>query len=245
MQNRDAQKPKRRISFRFVLVLGVLAFILVILLLSPIFHIRQIDIIGNYIITDREILDISELSVGMNIFTFNGRRIAGQIDSLPYSAGVSILRELPDRVIIQINERSPVANIRLGNTSTYLLIDGTGMVLAAGQNYTRGLPRMTGLGFGGFSVGEFLQVDNPGVFNDILLISDFFALYDFIPDLVNFSNPRDIVIYYGNFEIAFGNMEDAGRKTRYISAFLQQTDFDRGFLDMRDLANNPRFRLSR
>jgi hypothetical protein len=78
-------------------------------------------------------------------------------------------------------------------------------------------------------------------------LADIFAVYDFFPDVVDFSNPRDIVMHQANFEIAFGSMEDAQTKVRYLKGIESSPPhgMDRGFIDIRDVNGNPRFRLSR
>ena len=241
---------KRRISFRFIVFLAVLCFVATGILLSPIFKIKQVDVYGNFVLTTAEIKEAAQIEAGMNIFSFGSYSALRRVVALPYAHTVSIERQLPDRIIIRVIERQAVANVATGEgIPTYLLIDGEGMVLKTGQAAVPHLPKVTGLGFSGFSVGQFLVLDNEGaarIFEDILYLTDIFAVYDFSPDIVDFGSPRDIVIYYENFDIAFGSMEDAQQKVRYLKGIMETPPhgMDRGFIDIRDV-NSPRFRLSR
>jgi len=237
--------PKKRLSFKFVAILAFLVFLMVGVLLSPIFRITQIDIIGNNAISREDILAASQLAIGDNIFAFGASGAVGRIiDSSPYIRAAAIGRDLPGNITIQVQERVATANIRLASGNTYLLIDDTGMVLASSPQAVHHLPRITGLHFTSFSIGQYLQLDNTAVFNDILLLSRIFTIYDFFPDMVDFSNPRDIVMFKGPFDIAFGNMEDAQRKVRYLESIVRQSPLDVGFIDVSD-PNSPRQRLSR
>ncbi|MDR2166721.1 MAG: FtsQ-type POTRA domain-containing protein [Clostridiales bacterium] len=238
---------KKRLSFRFFVILAVLAFALVGVMISPLFRVAEIEIYGNAVLTEAEILAAFELETGVNIFAFSTTRAAERVNALPYSRFVTVSRQLPDKITITMQEREPAANIRLG--AAYLLIDNAGMVLSTGQSPIRGLPIVTGINFANFAIGQYLQVEQNAVFGNILYLSRYFALYELNPDIVDFTNPRDIIMRAGNVEIDFGNMEDAPRKVRYLRAILDdlpEMGFDMGFIDIKDISNNqPRFRLTR
>ena len=238
------RKPKSKTSFRIIIILFIFFLVGVIAILSPLFRISQIEILGNINISREEVLEVSNLTTGTNIFAFNARRASDNIMALPYAYVATIERALPDHVIIRIHEREVVANIRVLDTSTYLLIDKVGTILEVSQRPIASLPTITGVDIDAFVVGEMLQSDNSSIFENILELSTFFALYRFFPNIVDFSNQRDIVINYGNFKVAFGNMEDAQRKVRYLSSIVQAQPLDRGFIDMRDLEAHPRIRFS-
>ena len=235
---------KKKSSFKIILTLATLLFLIVIIVFSPLFRISQIEIIGNFQTSRQEVLETGDIQVGVNIFSLNARQAADAISALPHIRAVSIERELPDNVRIRIFEREQTANIRVLDSSTYLLIDSEGIVLQVGQRPVGSLPIVTGIHIGNFSLGDSLQTDNPLIFDYILELSSFFALYRFFPDIVDFSNQRDITLFYENFEIAFGNMEDAQRKVRYLSGIIEARPIDRGYIDMRDLEIYPRIRFS-
>jgi len=208
------KRRKRRSSFKFVLVFAVLSLAVVFVLLSPIFNIQQVEIIGNAALTEREILDVSQIALGMNIFSFNARQATQRVLHLPYTATVAIRRELPNKVVINLQERVPMVNI--ATNYGYSLIDDTGAVLENAAVATSSLPTVYGLDHA----------------STALYLFQVFAVYDFFPYSVDFSNPRNIIIYKNNFEINFGSTEEAQRKTRYIRSILHQVSLDGGFLDV-------------
>ena len=226
---------KLRKGFKVFIFVFFLIFILAALLISPIFHVGQIDIIGNYEISRQEILSVAELSVGVNIFSFSARRTTQLVENLPYVYEASIIRQLPDRVAIYLRERAPVASITIAAAATYLLIDAHGVVLSAHYQPPLGLPQITGLHFEEFIIGRPLQLDNPSLLEDVLQLCAVFIAYNFMPNLVDFSNSRDIIIFKGNFKIYIGTMDDAGTKIRNASEILQQSPVDRGSLDIRNV----------
>ena len=237
------RKNKR---FSIFFALAIVALIATAALVSPLFHIRQISIEGNSAISTEDILNQAKIVQGQNMFAFSASAVGRQINLLPHVKEVSVVREFPDVVIISIIERTPVANIRVGNSGTYLLIDNDGMVLSARTQPTGGLPVAIGINFANFAIGEYLDVENNLVFRDIIQLSRVFARYNFSPDVVDMSNPLDIVLQACNINIFFGEMVDTDRKMQYIAAITEQFETqDRGFIDIRDVSIPPRFGLIR
>ncbi|MCL2574112.1 MAG: FtsQ-type POTRA domain-containing protein [Defluviitaleaceae bacterium] len=233
---------------RFVtsLVVAMTVFVAVAILLSPLFAIRQIDIIGNSFLCAEDILGRTELETGQNMLAFSASTVEAQISELPYVREVEVLREFPDTIVISIAERVPVANIRVANSAIYLLIDDGGMVLESAAEPIHVLPVITGIDFANFAVGEYLDVEGESIFRDVLRLSRLFTRYSFFPDIVDMSNLADIVFHTDNLNILFGNMSDMDRKIQYISAIMEQFAVEtRGFIDIRDINEHPRFGLIR
>ena len=244
MKLKRAKKQKK--ILRFVIVLAVLAFLAFAILMSPLFEINRIDIEGNRTISDVEILRASGLAVGQNLLAFSASTAEGWIEALPYVLSASVTRNFPDGLTITVTERTAVANVRLGNTSTHLLIDETGMVLETAPRPMEGQLTAIGIDFTHFAIGEYLVVDNPVVFDNILQMSRLFRRYDFFPDIVDISDPLDIVLHKGDTGIYFGDISDADRKIQYLQAISQQFPLGvRGYIEIRDINERPRFGLIR
>ena len=243
MERRKRRKKRKPVAF---FVFTAVAFTVVAVLISPLFEIRQIDIIGSSFICDEAILSHAQLETGQNMLAFSASTVREQINQLPYVQDVDVVREFPDRIVITVEERIPIANIRVAHSATYLLIDDAGMVLESASAPAPALPVAIGIDFASFSVGEYLDVEDNLVFRDMLRLSRLFARYSFFPDIVDMSNPVDIVFQTENLNIFFGNMSDMDRKIQYISAIKEQFSPEtRGFIDIRDIGRPPRFGLIR
>ena len=81
---------------------------------SPQFSIREIVISGNQKAQKEEILYLSGLEPGENIFSFSLSGVKKSIEYHPWVKSARIRKELPDRVVIEIKEEEPVAIICLG-----------------------------------------------------------------------------------------------------------------------------------
>ena len=235
------RKAKRRLSFRFIATVTVLVLASLGVLLSPLFRVDQIYIKGNQNVTGLEITRNiqAELSMGTNIFAFNMRRVVDLIEVIPYVQTASLERQLPRRVVVNIAERQPAVNVCL-IVGGYVLVDPTGVVLEVVQLPNPGLPRVSGMAVESFIDGRHLEAR---YLTEMLYLISIFALYDFVPDLVEFDEPRNILIHKDNFEIRFGSLYQAERKTRYIIGILENTPVDRGFLDISN-PNYPRLQFT-
>jgi len=229
-------KQRRRLSKKFVATIMILILAVVGAAFSPLFRVNQIDIEGNQVVAGLEITRSiqSDLSVGVSMFTFNAGRVESQLESLPYVLSAHVQRGFPRRVTVNVVERQPAINVRL-IVGGYALLDNTGRVLEVTQTPNSGLTRVTGLIIDNFMEGRYLEAEN---IDDLLELSMIFALYDFVPETLDFSDPRGIIINHGNFEIEFGSLYQADRKTRYIIAILADAPIDRGFLNVQN-PNQP------
>ncbi|MCK8827144.1 cell division protein FtsQ/DivIB [Natroniella acetigena] len=94
---------------------------------SEIFKIENIEVNGNDLLTDKEIIDYSNLEGDINIFSLESKQIADKLIQLSQIQGAVVTRSFPREVIIEINERRAIGIV--GNENSYLIIDSEGWIL--------------------------------------------------------------------------------------------------------------------
>ena len=118
---------RRKFKRRFSLVL--LAFIALLsaylFMHSTVFDITQIRVTGNDKVTQEEILALSGLAPGMNVFSLDEKLAAKSIQVHPMIKQAEIKRHLPNQVSISIIERQIWAVIPF--RELFLCIDDTGV----------------------------------------------------------------------------------------------------------------------
>jgi cell division septal protein FtsQ len=82
---------------------------------SPRFQIREIVIRTGDRVTEQEVKTLADLSEGDNILEFRLSDCVEGIEIHPWVARASVMRQFPDRVVIDVVEREPVAVISLGS----------------------------------------------------------------------------------------------------------------------------------
>jgi len=110
---------------------------------SPHFAIKEIVVRAGQRVSERDIRRLADLNEGDNIIDFRLREVVENIEIHPWVKSASVMRELPDRLVIEVVERKPVAAIALG--SLYY-VDGEGEIfkkILPGEDMD--LPVLTGI----------------------------------------------------------------------------------------------------
>ena len=113
-----------------ILLVALLAAIL-FFLLSPLFSITQIQVVGNSKIQAPTILSLSQIQEGENMFRISARKIEEAIKQEPYIESVKMTRKLPDKIEIQVKER--VATYQIEYAGSYAYINNQGYILELTQ----------------------------------------------------------------------------------------------------------------
>lgn len=130
-KNEQEKTNKKKIKMIHTIKYGaiVLLFITVILcaMFSPLFNIKNIKVEGNELITENEIISLSQIQKGENTFKLSKNKIIKQIKENTYVENVVIERKLPSNVIIKIEERKPA--YLLEYAGSYVYVDKKGYML--------------------------------------------------------------------------------------------------------------------
>ncbi|MGD1152126.1 MAG: FtsQ-type POTRA domain-containing protein [Syntrophales bacterium] len=117
--------------FRTALLLGVISIVGAIMIFgynftvsSPYFQIKEVIVRGCKELTEKEILSYAAIKPSQNLLAINLGTIARRIESNPWVKEVSIGREFPNRLIIDLQERTAVALVKRDNGFNLLDLDG-------------------------------------------------------------------------------------------------------------------------
>ena len=110
-----------------------------VLLMKP----DQIEVLGNHMVGRQTIVDKFYADRGRSVLRvpLNQRRSA--IEALPWIEQASVQRILPNRLRVEVNERTPIAFLRLGTDLS--LIDAHGVILDRPADQEFQFPIVTGV----------------------------------------------------------------------------------------------------
>jgi cell division protein FtsQ len=123
---------------------SVFIFVCSFVLSSPYFAIKEIAVRGVRELTEKEVLSLAKVRPHTNIMGINREVIAARVAANPWVKNIYIGRELPDRLVLDIRERRPVALVK--EDGVFYLIDCDGHVfkkLSQGDDVD--LPVITGM----------------------------------------------------------------------------------------------------
>ncbi len=105
--------------FIFICCLAIFFF-----LQSSFFQVKEINVRGNKEFNTKEVVSLSGLSVGINIFKADLRQAESKVAAHPMVRTVQINRDFPARIIIEIKEREPAAVAFSGGNLVVISRDG-------------------------------------------------------------------------------------------------------------------------
>ncbi|MDF2839589.1 MAG: putative Polypeptide-transport-associated domain protein FtsQ-type [Clostridia bacterium] len=148
-----------RKTFKYILLLLLLAFTAAFLMTSTLFNMKTINVTGNSRVSQQEIIRISGLNYQQNIFRINTKETMKNIFQNPYVEKIKIRRGLPNIVNIDIIEREPI--VLVPYVGSYLYLDSQGIVVEINTSIEgMKLPVIKGLKFNTFKLGEEIKVEN-------------------------------------------------------------------------------------
>lgn len=121
-KNKKLIKRKKRILkiVKFITLIGIIIGGTIYAMLSPIFNISEITVVGNRKISSDTIISLSNLSINQNIFKFSTSSTIQMIKENSYIDKVEIKRNLPNKVEIKVYEREPTFMLIYGNAYVYI-----------------------------------------------------------------------------------------------------------------------------
>jgi len=222
-------------------------FIIILVLLSPLFSVTKVTIEGNERVSSENIQRSLGLGApsAVNIFLFEHRDTLQRLNN-HYIESVSIDKAYFAREItITVVERRLAGFVEFAH-GQYLYIDENGLVLEAATSFSERLPIVVGLNLSGFTVGTPLEVANEHIFSNMIAISRLLNTHEIDSDVirVNVNDSSNIRLFIDELDISFGEITDGDRKMQTLIQILNHFEGEdiRGTLDISDISRNPIFR---
>jgi cell division protein FtsQ len=108
----------------------------------------QIEISGAQHVTHAQVMEVMGGDIGRNIFFVPLTQRKGQLEQIPWVESASVMRFVPNRLRVEIHERTPVAFARVGGHVSLIDAGGTLMDLAPGSKRKYSFPVILGMNSG-------------------------------------------------------------------------------------------------
>ena len=108
----------------------------------------QIEISGAEHVTKAQILEVMGGDIGRNIFFIPLAQRKVQLEQIPWVESASVMRFVPNRLGVEIHERTPVAFARIGSRISLIDAGGTVMELAPNGKKKYSFPVIAGMNSG-------------------------------------------------------------------------------------------------
>jgi cell division protein FtsQ len=108
----------------------------------------QIEISGAQHVTKAQIMEVMGGDIGRNIFFIPLAQRKVQLEQIPWVESASVMRFVPNRLGVEIHERTPVAFARIGSRISLIDAGGTVMELAPNNKRKYSFPVIAGMNSG-------------------------------------------------------------------------------------------------
>ena len=108
----------------------------------------QIEIAGAQHVTKTQIMEVMGGDIGRNIFFIPLAQRKVQLEQIPWVESASVMRFVPNRLGVEIHERTPVAFARIGSRISLIDAGGTVMELAPNGKRKYSFPVIAGMNSG-------------------------------------------------------------------------------------------------
>ena len=106
----------------------------------------NIEITGMQNVTKAQIMEVMGADIGRNIFFVPLAQQKAQLEQIPWVEAASVMRFVPNRLKVEIHERTPVAFARVG--PRIALIDAGGTLMELPRNHKYSFPVILGMNAG-------------------------------------------------------------------------------------------------
>lgn len=231
MAARRSNKRKRRNRGRLGGLYKLLSILIILAVVAAgcivFFRVNQVTAVGQARYSAQEIIDASGVQEGDNLLLLNrGAAVKGILSRLPYVESVNLRRELPDRVVITVEECVPTALIQ--GEGSWWVLDANGKILE--QTTRSGWPELTrvaGMAAVGPAAGAKLEVSA----QDVLRLDSLVQIMQALTDrdmmekvsVIDLTGPGDVTMEYdGRFTVRLPLNADFARKMIALEGTVAQ-----------------------
>ncbi len=224
----NKRKIRRRRKAKRIAILVFLALSVicagVVLILAVFFRINTIQIKGSQTYNKKQIVTAGDIEEGSNLFMVNEEKLNEKLSvSLPYIESVTVERELPDKLIINVTETTPVACVRSGKV--FVAVDKTGKVLSNNEaKRPVGAAIVRGLSIKSAEVGKTIAFGKQELTDNFLLVVDAIDKSG-IQDITAINCDEKGVftlVYDRRITIEIGSLTNVVRKLQRADAAIEQ-----------------------
>lgn len=210
----------------------ILGVVMILLFTMPIFRVQAIEVSANHYYTSDEIIEASGIKIGQHIFDLNEMNATKSLEQLPYISQVHIMRKLPNKVILNVEEKAPYVYVKFkGN---HLCLNRQGKVIEQSQEKYHAIPTVKGIYFNSFKKDETLPILNQDSWFVLQEIMESLEKYDYVTKIkeIDITDLDEIYLYIDRLNVIMGKIEDFDEKLEVLIQAYEIKGYSVGKLDI-------------
>lgn len=215
----DALFRRRRLKFRLLAAVIILAVLGAIGALLSYYKVRNVQVTGNTRYTNEEITEmvtgglLSDNSLYLSLKYRNK-----EITNVPFIEQMDVTVITNDTIKITVYEKSLAGYVTYLGSNFYFGRDGK--VVESSKEVIDGVPQILGLSFDHIALYEQLPVEDSTIFGRILNVTQLLSKYALSADSIYFDSAGNMTIYFGDIRVAMGGDDYTDEKLSNVAKIL-------------------------
>lgn len=213
------QERKKKANRRLIFYLSIFFFLIsiIVYLQSPLSNVKTIEVTGNSLLTEKELISLSGISTSSNMWSINGRKQSENITKHPAIKDAKVKRTFPRTVSIEVEEHGHIGYINKEKKVHPVLLNG--QVLSSMEVKLHGdAPLLVGFSDEAMlerMAAELEQVPDP--------IYDLISEVHWVPTE---DNAYKITLYMNDGFTVYGTIRNFAHKIEVYPSIVSQLDGD-------------------
>ncbi len=220
-------------KIKYILIVLALIIGAIIVIYSPMFNIKSIEVEGNERLSKDKIIEISGLKNDVNMFKYTKIQIANSLTKNAYIESVEVTRKLPGTIGIKVTERHPTYMLQFADSFVY--INNQGYILEI-SNERIDTPIIVGFktDLNNIKPGNRVDIEDLKQLNMVIKIIGICEDNDItgVVTKVDVSNPKNytLILEGQGKTVYLGDGNELTSRILYLKAILESSEGKEGII---------------
>lgn len=185
-------------------------------------RIKEVEVQGSKIYSQQEIVQsvMSEKYSYHTLYFWLKSRIKG-VNCLPFVQEIDVKWRGADKITLQVYDKAISGCVKY--MGQYVYFDKDGIVLQSLGSTMDGVPVVTGIKFGKFTMNQAFEVEDPTLFDTIMNLSQLISHYEVKVDQIRFDG-KEVTLYSGKVQVFLGKKDFYDDDMAALSSVLKKTN---------------------
>jgi cell division septal protein FtsQ len=219
------ERGRRRAGLIFLIVLAFVAAVSFLVLRSTtVFAVERVTAVPTRHVGEKEIAAAVADARGVSLLKVSTRSIEKTLELMPYVRNAHVYREFPDALEVRIDEYEPVARVRAGDDTTWLVADDGSLLEKVSPQGWATLPLIVSAGKMDARAGEAVPRSVLAALPLALLVQEQgVASQMSAVDHISVAMGGAVVVHLqGGTELRLGEPEDLKQKMKLATEIVQK-----------------------
>lgn len=205
---------------RIVLVILGIVFVVAVAFLT--LRIHEVKVEGSEIYSEQEIVQsvMADRYSYHTLYFLLKSKLKG-VDCPPFVQEIDVKWRSPGKITLRVYDKSISGCVKY--MGQYVYFDKDGIVLQSLPNTIEGVPVVTGIKFGKFTLNKAFDVEDDTLFDTIMNLSQLISHYKVQVDQIRFDG-KEVTLYSGKVKVYLGKKDFYDDDMAALSSVLKKTN---------------------